>query len=90
MNSITVFLDELRDYEVEKDEKETYLKEEFSRLISEKYNGDFPTFMKKEVLAERRHQERLLAAANISVLVAECQSEPQRQSESNASNAMRK
>ena len=52
MNSITVFLDELRDYEVEKDEKETYLKEEFSRLISEKYNGDFPTFMKKEVLNE--------------------------------------
>ena len=44
--------EKLRDYEVEKDETETYLKEELDRLIVEKYNGDFSTFMQKEVLNE--------------------------------------
>ena len=52
MNSVTFFLDELRDYEVEKDEIETCLKKELSRLINEKYNGDFSTFMTKEILNE--------------------------------------
>ena len=52
MSSVMVFLDELRDYEVEKDGAETYLKEELDRLIVEKYNGDFSTFMQKEVLNE--------------------------------------
>lgn len=50
MSSVMIFLDELRDYEVEKDETEAYLKEELDRLIVEKYNGDFSTFMQKEVL----------------------------------------
>ena len=52
MSSVRIFLDELRDYEVEKDETETYLKEELDRLICEKYNGNFATFMQKEVLNE--------------------------------------
>ena len=52
MNKIKVFLDSLRDYEVEKYETENEFKEELNKLIIEKYDGDFSTFMSKEVLNE--------------------------------------
>lgn len=52
MENVNTFLNELREFEIEKYETEAYLKEELDRLIVEKYNGDFSTFMQKEVLNE--------------------------------------
>ena len=52
MENVNTFLNELREFEIEKYETEVYLKEELDRLIVEKYNGDFSTFMQKEVLNE--------------------------------------
>ena len=46
------YLDILRAYEIEKYDTEKELSEELDRLIVEKYNGDFSTFMKEEVLTE--------------------------------------
>ena len=46
------YLEILRAYEIEKYETEQALSEELDRLIIEKYDGDFSTFMEKEVLTE--------------------------------------
>ena len=47
-----MFLDELREFEIEKYDAENEFREELNRLVTEKYNGDFSTFMEKEVLNE--------------------------------------
>lgn len=52
MNSVTTLLDAIRDFEIEKYDAENEFKEELDRLVTEKYNGDFSTFMEKEVLNE--------------------------------------
>lgn len=52
MENVNAFLNELREFEIEKYETEAYLKEALNQLIVEKYNGDFSTFMQKVVLNE--------------------------------------
>ena len=67
MNTVNNLLDSIREFEIEKYDMEqafqeelnefTYnaeqaFQEELYRLIIGKYNGDFSTFMKKEVLNE--------------------------------------
>ena len=47
-----MLLSKLRDYEIEKYEADQEFKEELISLISEKYDGDFSTFMREEVLNE--------------------------------------
>ena len=52
MEKANNLLDVIRDYEIEKYETENEFREKLDRIISEKYNGDFSTFMQKEVLNE--------------------------------------
>ena len=52
MNKVTLLLDSIRDFEIEKYDAENEFKEELDKLITEKYNGSFSTFMSKEVLNE--------------------------------------
>lgn len=52
MDVIKVFLNDLREYEIEKFDTENEFKEELNRLVTAKYDGSFSTFMKNEVLNE--------------------------------------
>jgi len=52
MNRTSLLLDSIRDFEIEKYDTDNEFKEELDKLIIEKYNGDFSTFMSKEVLNE--------------------------------------
>lgn len=52
MDEAVFLLEEIRDFESEKYDIETELKEELDRIVVKKYRGDFSTFMKKEVLNE--------------------------------------
>lgn len=52
MEKANNLLDVIRDYEIEKYETENEFREKLDRIISEEYNGDFSTFMQKEVLNE--------------------------------------
>ena len=52
MDKVTLLLESIRDFEIEKYDTETEFREELDRLVTVKYNGDFSTFMKKEVLNE--------------------------------------
>ena len=52
MNKAKLLLDSIREYEIEKSDTEKELKEELDKLIIEKYDDDFSTFMRKEVLNE--------------------------------------
>lgn len=52
MKKATMFLDAIREFEIEKYDTEREFKEELDRLVTVKYNGSFSTFMKEEVLNE--------------------------------------
>ena len=52
MDRSTLFLNELREYEIDKYETEKDLQEELNIIVNEKYNGDFSAFIEKEVLNE--------------------------------------
>ena len=52
MDRIHCFLEELRDYAVERYEIEEAFENELDCIVTEKYNGDFATFMKNEILNE--------------------------------------
>lgn len=52
MEKAISLLESIRDYEIEKYETENEFREKLDRIISEKYNGDFSTFIQKEVLNE--------------------------------------
>ena len=52
MGRAYLLLDSIREFEIEKYDTENEFKEELDKLVIEKYNGDFSTFMSKEVLNE--------------------------------------
>ena len=52
MEKVINLLESIRDFEIEKYNAENEFKEVLNQLICEKYNGDFATFMQKEVLNE--------------------------------------
>ena len=52
MDEAIFLLEAIRDYEGEKYDMEIEFKEEITRLVNEKYRGNFSCFMKKEVLNE--------------------------------------
>ena len=52
MDRIHCFLEELRDYAIGRYEIEEAFEEELDCIVTEKYNGDFATFMQKEILNE--------------------------------------
>lgn len=52
MRKATSFLDEVREYEIDKYDTEEELCDELHRIIEVEFNGNFSTFMQNEVLNE--------------------------------------
>lgn len=52
MSEAITLLESIRDFEIEKYDTENEFKEELDRLVTVKYDGNFSTFMQKEVLNE--------------------------------------
>ena len=52
MEDVTKLMESIREYEIEKYETEQELREELDKLVTVKYDGNFSTFMEKEVLNE--------------------------------------
>ena len=52
MSKATSFLDEVREYEIDKYDIANELSDELHRIIDEEFNGNFSTFMQNEVLNE--------------------------------------
>ena len=50
MSKATSFLDEVREYEIDKYDIANELSDELHRIIDEEFNGNFSTFMQNEVL----------------------------------------
>ena len=46
------YLEELREYVIDKHDTENELSDELHRIIDEEFNGNFSTFMQNEVLNE--------------------------------------
>ena len=52
MEDVTKLMESIREFEIEKYETEQELREELDKLVTVKYDGNFSTFMEKEVLNE--------------------------------------
>ena len=52
MSITTDFLDEVREYEIDKYDAEEALRDELHRIIDAEFSGNFSTFMQNEVLNE--------------------------------------
>ena len=52
MSKAISFLDEVREYEIDKYDIANELSDELHRIIDEEFNGNFSTFMQNEVLNE--------------------------------------
>lgn len=52
MERAKMVLDEVREYEIDKYDTASELSDELHRIIDEEFDGDFSTFLQKEVLNE--------------------------------------